>query len=406
MSEWKEYKLGELIDDNLADLQTGPFGTMLNASEYVPDGIPVIAVQDIGDNKLVHNKFVYVNIEVADRLKRYRVAENDIIFGRKGAVERRALIKKSEEGWLQGSDCIRLRLDNSINAKFISYQLSSNYSKEWMMQHATGATMPSLNQQILKLLPLRIPSPDIQNSISATLSSLDDKIDLLHRQNKTLEAMAETLFRQWFVEEAEESWEVGKLGDVLSVKGGTTPSTAIPEFWDGNINWTTPKDLSNHHGIYMFRTERKITELGLSKIGSGQLPIGTVILSSRAPIGYLAINEIPVAINQGYIAILCNKGLSNYFVYSWCKANLEEIKNSGNGSVFQEISKTTFKDLSIVIPPVNKLKDFDSVIEPTFQKIKNNQIQIESLTQMRDSLLPKLMSGEVKVNCGQYGFVE
>jgi type I restriction enzyme S subunit len=119
--------LGELIDDNLAHLQTGPFGTMLNASEYVPDGIPVIAVQDIGDNKLVHNKFVYVNNEVADRLKRYRVADNDIIFGRKGAIERRALIKKSEEGWLQGSDCIRLRLDNSINARFISYQLGVGF---------------------------------------------------------------------------------------------------------------------------------------------------------------------------------------------------------------------------------------------------------------------------------------
>lgn len=158
MLVWKEYKLDEFIKQKKANLQTGPFGTMLNASEYSIDGLPVIAVQDIGDNKLVYHKFVFVNEQVAERLTRYRVKENDIIFGRKGATDRRAIIKKSEEGWLQGSDCIRLRFDESINAKFISYQLGSKYLKEWMMQFSVGATMPSLNQEILKLLPLRLPT--------------------------------------------------------------------------------------------------------------------------------------------------------------------------------------------------------------------------------------------------------
>lgn len=158
MGEWKEYKLSDIIDSGKADLQTGPFGTMLNASEYSKDGVPVIAVQDIGNNKLVYHKFVYVSNEVADRLKKYKVKTNDIVFGRKGAIDRRALIKESEEGWLQGSDCIRLRLDQSINSKFISYQLGTENIKEWLFQHSTGATMPSLNQEILRLLPLNIPS--------------------------------------------------------------------------------------------------------------------------------------------------------------------------------------------------------------------------------------------------------
>jgi len=398
MSNWSEYKLGELIVNGKADLQTGPFGTMLNASEYSSDGVPVIAVQDIGDNKLIYHKFVYVNQETAERLKRYRVLENDIIFGRKGAVERRALIKKAESGWLQGSDCIRLRVDSSIDAKFISYQLGSSYHRDWLMQHATGATMPSLNQDVLKLLPLKIPPLAKQKEISDILDSIDKKIDLLHRQNKILEQLAETLFRQWFVEEAEESWEVGKLDDVISVKGGTTPSTSQPEFWNGHIHWTSPRDLSSASSIFLFDTERKITEKGLAQIGSGLLPVGTVLLSSRAPIGYLTITEIPVAINQGYIAIVCDKLVSNYFIFLWCRANMDTIENAGNGSVFQEISKASFKNLELVIPPNDKLKLFNKEIEPLFQKLKYNTIQIHTLTQLRDTLLPKLMSGEARIN--------
>ena len=139
--------------------------------------------------------------------------------------------------------------------------------------------------------------------------------------------MAQTLFRQWFVEEADEGWEVKKLGDTLTIKGGTTPSTKESKYWNGNINWTTPKDLSNHNSIFLFDTERKITPQGLEKINSGLLPVGTVLLSSRAPIGYLAISNLPLSINQGYIAILCDNILSNYFVYLWCSNNIEVIKN-------------------------------------------------------------------------------
>lgn len=224
MSEWKDCTLGDLIDQGTADLQTGPFGTMLNASEYTTVGVPVIAVQDIGANKLIHEKFVYISEETAQRLDRYRVKKGDIIFGRKGAVERRALIKDSEENWIQGSDCIRLRLTGDADSRFVSFQFGSSRYQQWMKQNATGATMPSLSQAVLKALPMKMPSIDTQKAIADVLTSLDDKIDLLHRQNKTLEAMAETLFRQWFVEEATEWVTVEKYIDFnprLSLTRGT-----------------------------------------------------------------------------------------------------------------------------------------------------------------------------------------
>jgi type I restriction enzyme, S subunit len=260
-----------------------------------------------------------------------------------------------------------------------------------------GTRMPRADWNFLKTTLWNIPPLLEQRTIASILSSLDDKIDLLHRQNKTLEAMAETLFRKWFVEDAEDGWEGTTLDKVISVKGGTTPSTTVPEFWNGDIYWTTPRDLSNHNSVFLLDTERKITETGLSEIGSGLLPIGTVLLSSRAPIGYLAITDIPVAINQGYIAIVCDKVCSNYFMFLWCKVNMEEIKNAGNGSVFQEISKSNFKSLLMQLPSESILTKFNKSVFPIFEKIKANKKQIRTLEKLRDSLLPKLMSGEAKV---------
>jgi type I restriction enzyme, S subunit len=282
----------------------------------------------------------------------------------------------------------------SNNELFVYYLLQQ---LDWE-KYSDKSAVPGVNRNDVHQEIVSIPSIDEQKAIASVLSSLDDKIDLLHRQNTTLERMAETLFRQWFVEEAQEDWEECTLDDLISVKGGTTPSTKEPSFWNGDINWTSPRDLSNQQSVFMFDTERKITEKGLAQIGSGLLPVGTLLMSSRAPIGYLAITDIPVAINQGYIAIVCDKLVSNYFMYLWCKVNMEQIKNAGNGSTFEEISKSNFKELTTLQPSNEAISKFDKTVEPVFAKIKTNQKQIQTLEKLRDNLLPKLMSGEVRVD--------
>ncbi|TCP01209.1 type I restriction modification DNA specificity protein [Rubrivivax gelatinosus] len=210
--------------------------------------------------------------------------------------------------------------------------------------------------------------------------------------------MAETLFRQWFVEEADEQWESCTVGEMLSIRGGTTPSTKEASYWDGDIAWTSPRDLAGANGVYLFDTSRKITPLGLAQIGSGLLPPGTVLMSSRAPIGYLAITDIPIAINQGYIAMICDDGIPNYFAYLWCKHHMDDIKAAGNGSTFEEISKSNFKALPFKLPPTEKLEAFDEIATPIFGKLRSNELQIRQLESLRDTLLPKLMSGEVRVS--------
>lgn len=394
MSEWKECKLGDI-----ADVQTGPFGSQLHQSDYVDVGIPSIMPVNIGDRMNISTeKIVYVTEEDAIRLSRYRTQKGDIVYSRRGDVEKCAYINEIEEGWLCGTGCLRIRIDSAhADSKFVAYYLSTEEMKSWISNNAVGTTMPNLNSSILQQVPLSLPSLKEQKRIASILSSLDDKIDLLNRENKTLEAMAETLFRQWFIEEAKEDWEEGKLGDILSVKGGTTPSTKESSYWDGDIAWTSPRDVTTLNGIYLFKTEKTITEAGLKQISSGLLPKGTLLMSSRAPVGVLAFAEIPLAINQGYIAILDDKGYAKEFIYLWLKANMNLVHSYSNGSTFMEISKSAFKSLDITIPSQKEVFDFVTMIQPYFDKIKLNEEQIRLITKQRDILLPKLMSNEIAI---------
>ncbi|EQD44448.1 type I restriction-modification system restriction subunit, partial [mine drainage metagenome] len=192
-------------------------------------------------------------------------------------------------------------------------------------------------------------------------------------------------------------WGVKTIREVIEVRGGNTPSTAVPEYWEGDIAWATPKDLSTLENPVLLTTERKITEEGLRQISSGLLPQGTVLLSSRAPIGYLAIAEDPVAVNQGFVAMICNGPVSNLFMYHWAVANMETIKAHANGSTFLEISKGTFKDLPIAVPPKKVVSAFDRAIAPLRALVVNNARQSRTLAAIRDTLLPKLISGEIRI---------
>ncbi len=392
---WVECKLGQLIEKKRAGLQTGPFGTMLNAREYTQEGTPVIAVQDIGANKLEYHKFVYVNETTADRLLRYRVMPGDIIFGRKGAVDRRALIKPSEAGWIQGSDCIRVRFDDSIDSTFISFQFGSNSYKEWMHQNSSGATMPSLNQQILKLLPITLPPLAEQKAIASVLSSLDNKIDLLHRQNKTLEAMAETLFRQWFVEEAQEDWEDGKLGDLVTITRGASPRPIVQYVKNGTVPWIKIADATGSNSFYINSTKEFIIEDGVSK--SVQVFPGDLILSNSATCGLPFFVELEGCIHDGWLLFRYFDRLSKFYIFFFLKQINRELNNVADGSVQNNLNTGILKEYELKIPDDGTLKKFDEAVLPIINKMKFNNNQIRTLEKLRDTLLPKLMSGEVRV---------
>lgn len=399
MSEWKESISGDVLD-----LISG-YAFKSKDFKDIPNeqDLPVIKIKNVANGDVNFDNVVYH--QVTEKLKKYTLEKGDVLIAMTGNhphaltqvvgdVSRYKLCQKAllnqRVGKLVAKD------DNSLD--FFYYYFKDEDNRNYLANQSSGsANQANISKRDVLGIPMIIPEPEEQNAIASILSSLDDKIDLLLRQNQTLEQMAETLFRQWFVEEADDGWGSGSLNDVLTVKGGTTPSTKNPDFWDGDIHWTSPRDITTMNSIYLFDTERKITEAGLRKISSGLIPKGTLLMSSRAPVGALAFAEFPLAINQGYIAVIDNKGFTKEFLYLWLKTNMDYVQSYANGSTFLEISKTAFKSLEISIPSIELRDEFQKMIIPNFDKIKSNQIQIRTLTALRDTLLPKLMSGEVKV---------
>jgi type I restriction enzyme S subunit len=397
MKGWRECKLTDVAER----FAMGPFGSNIKAENFIDSGVPVIRGTNLNYYKYVDGDFVFLTEEKADQLKGSNCFPGDLVFTHRGTIGQVGIIPDSKYSrYVISQSGMKVTVNKHlIDNHFLFYFFKSDQGQHELLQHESQVGVPSISSPLtsLKSVSLLLPPLPEQRAIAGVLSSLDDKIDLLHRQNKTLEGLAEALWRKMFVEEADTAWKEVKIGDVITVKGGTTPSSKCPEFWNGDIPWTTPRDLSNQVSVYLFDTERKITAAGLSQIGSGLLPVGSVLLSSRAPIGYLVIADIEVAINQGYIGILCDKGISNNFMFIWIHQNMETIIGAANGSTFLEVSKSVFKDLDFLLPSKDTLAAFDKKAVSLFGKIRNNQIQIRTLSRLRDALLPKLMSGDIKV---------
>ena len=239
--------------------------------------------------------------------------------------------------------------DPDIVDKNYLYYYLKNFNFDSLSSTSSIAT--AVNSKTVKNISVNLPPLDRQKKIANILGSLDEKIELNRRMNETLEQLGQALFRHYFVDNPEaKSWDDVKVGELVDIKGGGTPSTKNSSFWGGDIVWSSPRDLANQRCHFLMRTDKTITKQGLSKISSGMLPAGTLLLSSRAPIGYIAFAGVDMAINQGYIAFLPKAKLSNYFIYFWLKNNIQKIKDSANGSTFLEISKTAFRNIYIKQP--------------------------------------------------------
>jgi len=240
-------------------------------------------------------------------------------------------------------------------------------------------------------------------AMRAISGKTDDELDKMeggqpedYAQLKTTAELFPAAMQDSELGEVPEEWGISTIGEEVDVVGGGTPSTKNTEFWEGGkIHWTTPKDLSNLSDKVLLTTNRKITDAGLKKISSGLLPINTVLMSSRAPVGYLALAKVPVAVNQGYIAMLCDKQLSPEFVIQWCNSVMDDIKQRSSGTTFAEISKKNFKVIPLVIPSEGIQQSYSEMISGFYDKITETAMECKNLADIRDSLLPKLLSGEV-----------
>lgn len=396
-------------------------------------GMPLIATNCIKENTLypVFEKVRYVSDDTYKTWFRGHPKSGDMIFVCKGSPGRVNWVP-DPVSFCIAQDMVSIRADETkVYPKYLFALLRSKVTQQKILNMHVGTLIPHFKKGDFGNLYFDIPEDmDYQKKVGDAYFDFCLKIEANSQLNKTLEEMAQTIFKSWFVdfdpvkakmngEQPEgmdaataslfpekldsdtglpEGWKLSEIGDEVAVVGGGTPSKKNDDFWvDGHVHWTSPKDLSGVQDKVLLDTASKLTEAGLKKVSSGLLPVDTVLLSSRAPVGYLALAKVPLAVNQGYIAMKCEKTLSPEFVLQWCVHRMDEIKQRASGSTFAEISKKNFKPISVVVPSEDVLSAYQKLVKPLYDAITANVRQSEQLSNLRDTLLPKLLSGEVKL---------
>lgn len=394
-NNWKEVYLGDI-----SDVQTGPFGSQLKNEQYIKGGTPVVTVEHIKDFRITDFDYPSITDEDKDRLAKYLMKTDDILFTRVGSVDLSAYVSEKQNGWMFSSRMLRVRTNEEVHSKFLSYYFQQRSFRDYILNISVGATMPSINTSILKSLIISYPPLPEQKAIASVLSSLDDKIDLLHQQNQTLETLAETLFRQWFVEEAKEDWEEVKLKTVVDIAIGRTPPRKESQWFSTNnqdVKWISIKDLGSE-GAFVFNTSEYLTNEAVVKFNIPIIPKDTVLLSFKMTVGRVAITTQEMLSNEAIAHFKFNAKtpFTKEYLYLFLKNYKYETLGS-TSSIVTSINSAMIKDMEITIPDENTMRNFNESAFLYFNKIKENSQQIQTLTQLRDTLLPKLMSGEVRV---------
>ena len=297
------------------------------------------------------------------------------------------------------NDVLVFSAKEGVDPKYLYYVLANDSFFAYSTATSKGTKMPRGDKtSIMQYQIEKVDSPT-QKKIAAILSALDEKIAINRAINDNLEQQAQSYFQELFVDNADPEWTTGTISDLGAVVGGSTPSKAKPEYYtESGIAWITPKDLSINKSKFVSHGENDITELGLKNSSAAIMPEGTVLFSSRAPIGYIAVAAGEVATNQGFKSIVPKPEIGTAFVYYFLKHNLPIIEGMASGSTFKEVSGSTMKGVPAVIPDTDTIARFNDFCSPIFAQQRILEEQNHSLAALRDNLLPKLMSGEVDVS--------
>ena len=380
----------------LADIQTGPFGSQLHKEDYVADGTPIVTVEHLGDKIFSEQNLPRVSNTDKNRLKKYVLKQGDIVFSRVGSVDRCTYVDQKHDGWMFSGRCLRVRPTSEIDSEYLYYYFRLEETKQFVRNIAVGATMPSINTKLLGEIVVTFPELEQQKRIVGILSAIDSKIEVNQKINDNLEQQAATYFQELFINNANSMWQIGTISDLGTVVGGSTPSKTKPEYYtDNGIAWITPKDLSINKSKFISHGENDITELGLKNSSATVMPKGTVLFSSRAPIGYIAIASDEVTTNQGFKSVVPYSEVGPAFIYFFLKHSLPVIEGAASGSTFKEISGSAMKNIPAIVPDRSTLDQFNGFCAPIFAQQKILENQNRSLAMLRDSLLPKLMSGAI-----------
>ncbi len=396
---------------------------------FVNKGINFIKSESITGSKYLDNKvYEHIDEQTDEKLKRSRLKEGDLLFSIAGAyLGKIGIVRESDLPANTNQAAGIVRLDKSkVNIDYLYYYFSQKSINKYINKLSSQSSQPNLNLELLGSLEFDLKNIDVQGNISKVLSALDSKIEVNNQINAELESMAKTIYDYWFIQfnfpdkngrpykssggkmvwnvdlkrEIPEDWKKGVLSDIGDIVGGSTPSRDSSEYFDSNgTPWITPKDLSLNEGNkFIRRGENCVSLEGIKAASLEVMPSGTVLLSSRAPIGYMAISLEQVTTNQGFKSFIPIKGYSTPYVYYTVKNSLPIIINNASGSTFKEISGSVLKTIPISLPPSKVTEEYTQLIDPIYSLQSKLETENKSLSELRDWLLPMLMNGQVKVN--------
>ena len=330
--EWKEVRLGDI-----ADVQTGPFGSQLHKSDYIAEGIPCIMPTNIGPHlNFIVDGIAHVSEVDANRLSRHLTEIGDIIYARRGDIEKCAYVTTNEEKWLCGTGCLKIRCNNEVNSRFIAYLLSTAECKKWITGNAVGTTMLNLSKGILSNLPLLVPSHEDQRRIASILSSLDRKIELNNKINADLEEMAQAIFKNWFVDfepfkdgkfvDSElgmipEGWKVGRADDFYQINIGKTPPRKEHKWFSTNPAdkiWVSIANMGNS-GIFISDSSEYLTKEAVDRHNIIMVPRNTILLSFKLTVGRVAIADKELTTNEAIARFILSDDKYMEYLYLYLK---------------------------------------------------------------------------------------
>lgn len=377
-------------------------------------GPKFLRITDIVPDRLDWESVPFCEID-ARKLARYQLASGDIVIARTGATTGWAKFIQDPPDAVFASYLVRIRPKAGTDPRFLGHVVTSGDYKRFIQQHLSGAAQPNANAQVLTSYPFPFPPLPIQRRIAGILSAYDDLIENCERRIRVLDEMARALYREWFVhfrypghEKVElvdstlgripKGWEVHPVSEAFEILGGGTPSRKEPAYWeDGTIQWFAPSDLTAAKTMFMDRSAECITDRGLAESSAKLFPPMSVMMTSRATIGAIAINTAPACTNQGFITCIPNKRMPLLLLFHWLRENVPLFERMASGATFKEISRGVFRTIDVLLPPQHVAHEFEKIARPIAEQMLVFQRQRDNLRQTRDLLLPRLLSGQLSV---------
>ena len=391
-SNWTTAKLGELVSFSSGGTPSK------NVKEYWNGTIPWVSAKSMKSERISSADLMISEAGLAAGSKMAPVDSLLLLTRGSGLFNGIPVcIVEKPVAFNQDVKCIESCSD--VSSRFIFYWLKANEDYLRAKLEVTGIGAGKFDTKFLQELQVELPPENERQRIVAIADAISEKIITNDRINDNLEQQAQSYFQELFVDNADPEWTDGTISDLGAVVGGSTPSKAKPEYYtESGIAWITPKDLSINKSKFISHGENDITELGLKNSSASIMPEGTILFSSRAPIGYIAIAAGEVTTNQGFKSVIPKPEIGTPFVYFFLKHNLPVIEGMASGSTFKEVSGNTMKNIPAVIPDAETLARFNDFCAPLFAQQRILEEESQSLAALRDSLLPKLMSGEIDLS--------